>query len=372
MLSCHPDPFTAFVKDLQMYGTQVHLYRGPNVFGCVLMPETAEYSLDQYEKENVYFLAGVNPGLAKRAADSDVLWRGMFTLDFDIRKELEKNPNLSKEISKIPAAIEEMGNIIVESLEKHPLYGRFRYVVMSGNGMHVHYFGEPCTVVKEQWVAGMKNVFEEVATLTPIPPDYGCGNAGRIIRMPGSWNVKDPANKKPVDVMIWMPGYSTPPMQFVQERGKLAIAARDAVAEAQKAEFVDSGKGESDVIALINSIPVEQVIAQLFAGVHVSRVKKDGGMRFADEKGVERGFFRHCNFNIIVHEGTALFAPPVGVGYNPLGLVKTVKGLNAHDAIQWFCERSAKIREVHDAEKAEWKKENTGHDWRDLLPENLK
>lgn len=363
MLSTHIDPFVAFCKDLQIPGTEVHLYRGPNAFGCILDDRMIASELPWWNTENVYFLAGAKHGLQKRAADIDVLQRGMFTLDFDIKKEIEKNPDLLKNLQREQdCTFSGVVDAIITAIEPHPMWGKFRYVVMSGNGMHVHYFGKPCLVEKELWAAGMKNIFAEVAKITPIPPDFGCGNASRIMRMPGSWNVKDPTKRKPVDIIIWMPDAELPPLSFVQERGIIDLERYAQLQEAKKQDFIDSGGRESDLIELINQVPIEQVVAQLFHGMRVKQVKKDGGMRFADEKGEERGFFKHHQYNIIVHEGTSLFPAPAGKGYNPLGLVKAVKNWNAHDAIQWFCERSSRIRLQQEAEKREWlEKENSQH-----------
>lgn len=357
MLSTHIDPFTAFCNDLHIAGVDVHLYNGPNTFLCTLEEhkdsELKVYQLKVWSKENIYFLPGVKPGITKRAADMDVRYRGMFTLDFDIKKELEK---AGKDIWK--DTVEEMADKILCQLDRHPMWGKFRYVVMSGNGMHVHYFGEPVEVQKELWAAGMKNVFAEVAKITPIPPDFGCGNASRIMRMPGSWNVKDKLNPKPVDFLVWMPTNSLPPLSFVQERGMIEMERYAQIQEAKKQDFIDAGGRESDLIELINMVPIEQVVAQLFAGMHVKQVKKDGGMRFADEKGEERGFFKHHQYNIVVHEGTSLFPAPSGKGYNPLGLVKAAKGLSAHDAIEWFCARSSRIREAQEKDRQQWMEEH--------------
>jgi|GEM_PF-4562221 len=354
MLSTHPEPFSAFISDLQLPGCEVHLYKGPNAYGGTIFPDAPMPAW--WDTENVYFLAGVRTDLRARAADADVLQRGMFTLDFDIRKELEKK---GKDIWK--DTVEECAERIISTLEPHPMWGRFRYIVMSGNGMHVHYFGEPVGVVKEEWSAGMKDICEEIAKITPIPPDFGCTNAGRIMRMPGSWNVKNPTEKKPVDIVIWMPGVSLPPMQLVQERGRVAIQRAGQRKEQEKQEFAASGKQESGLLALINSIPIEQVVQQLL-GCRVKCTKADGGMRFVDDKNVERGFFKHHQYNIIVHEGTALFAAPVGVGYNCLGLARAVLGKTTHDTIEWFCERSAPLRDAKTAEKAAWVTSNTAEE----------
>lgn len=358
MISTYAEPFLAFCKDLHIAGDDVHLYKGAQTFGCTLesrwnagstVPELPGW----WEIENVYFLAGVKPGLEKRAADMDVRHRGMFTLDFDIRKELEKKGLTTGE--------EEFGlatTSIIEALEPHPIYGKFRYIVLSGNGMHVHYFGTPCVVEKEKWVQGMKDVFDEVSKVTPIPPDFGCGNAGRIMRMPGSWNVKDPANPKPVEIVAWMPQADVGPLEWVQERGALRIARLEAKQEQERQEFVERTGGEgSGLIALINSIPIEQVVKQL-TGCTVRAKKKDGGLRFADEKGEERGFFKHHAYNIIVHEGTGLFPAPEGKGYNCLGLAKAVLQVDTHTAIQWFAERSGPIRDLQAKEREEWIREN--------------
>lgn len=339
-------------------GCDVHLYRGPNKFGCFLdeffKRNEGDRFPDWWMKENVYFLAGVKPNLEKRAADSDVSCRAMFTLDFDIRKILE--PTAEGPVTS--DAIREAGEFVLSRLLNMPPWDKMRYAVMSGNGMHVHYFGEPVKVKKEEWVAGMKDIFSEINGFCVIPPDFGCGNAGRIMRMPGSWNVKDPKNKKPVEIIAWMPDAEVFPMKTVQDRGALALTRLAAVREAERRDFAaENPDGGSDVIDLINKIPVEQVVSQLL-NCRVSSIKKDGGLRFVDEAGKERGFFKHHQYNIIVHEGTALFPAPSGIGYNPLGLVKAVKGCPAREAIQWFSERSGPVRAEIAREKEEWSREH--------------
>lgn len=341
---------TQFVADLQLPGCDVHLYKTAKSFGAVLTPENVTALLSTWENENLYFLPGVRPGIRARAADSDVLFRGMFTCDFDIRKELEKSGRKVGEPDVATAADE-----IIAALSGHPVYGKMRYCVHSGNGLHVHYFGEPVAVHKEQWAAGLKTVFAEIAALTPIPPDFGCSNAGRIMRMPGSWNVKDAANRKPVKIITYFAGAQLPPLSFIQERGREAMHKQAEQKAVEKAAFEEKGNElGSGVIDLINSIPIEQVVAQLPLGCHVKCVKKDGGMRFVDEKGIERGFFKHNHYNVIVHEGTSLFPPPSRVGYNCLGLAKVVLGIGTTEAIEWFCARSTRVREAQQEGRTAW------------------
>lgn len=377
-LSCHQDPFQAFVRDLAIEGCEVHLYKGPNAFGLSFyntMPALPEW----WDTENTYFLAGVIPHLTKRAADTDVLKRNMFTLDFDIRKEMEKHreapvvPDYIKDlIVEIPPeeVLVRVANEIMEKLLAHPVWRNFRYVVLSGNGMHVHYFGEPVDVKKEEWAAGMKGMFNEVNSLTPMPCDTGCGNAGRIMRMPGSWNVK--GERKPVEFLAWNEG-AVFPLGTVQALGQELIREHEEKKAQERAEFEASGKEGSDVIALINQIPIEQVVKQLPLGITAHVEKKDGGLRFRDDKNVERGFFKHHKYNVVVHEGTSLFPAPSGVGYNCLGLVKTVLGIATPDAIKWFCERSPAVRAAEEKEKAEWAAQQAPKEISfidDLLPKN--
>jgi hypothetical protein len=354
MLSCHPDPFAAFCNDLQIPGCEVHLYDGPKTFHDIIHMEKIDLlgrgNGNRWDETNVYFLAGVRPGLQARAADADVLKRSMFTLDFDIRKELEK-----KSAGPVPdEAISLVAYDILGSLLLHGDFSQFRYAVLSGNGLHVHYFGTPVDVVKEEWAAGMKHIFALVNDSLILPCDTGCHNAGRIMRMPGSWNVKDPTNKKPVTFLAWNPHYTFERFESIQAWGRQDIeeAAKKKAQEA--AEFESSGKEASTVIALINQIPIEQVVKQLPLGIVAHVEKKDGGLRFRDEAGVERGFFKHHQYNIVVHEGTSLFPAPAGVGYNCLGLVKTVLKMGTPAAILWFCDRSTPVREAAEKEKAEW------------------
>jgi hypothetical protein len=285
----------------------------------------------------------------------------MFTLDFDIRNELEKRseelgaPKNPLEIDGIDMS-SHMAEHILDVLMAHATWKKFRYAVMSGNGLHVHYFGEPVEVNKDLWVAGMKTIFEEISAITPIPCDFGCGNAGRIMRMPGSWNNK--GEKKPVYFTGWMPENSLPHMSFVQERGDKALERQNELKERARAEFETvHPEGGSSVIDLINQIPIEQIVFQLL-GCRVSQHKRDGGLRFVDEHGKERGFFKHQRHNIVVHEGTALFAPPVGTGYNCFGLVKAVLKITSYETVQWCAERSAVVRDAQDKEHDAWAKEN--------------
>lgn len=355
MLSCHPEPFTAFCAELQIPGCEVHLYKGPNAFGGICRDD-AHIVYPWWNTENVYFLPGVKPGLSKRAADSDVTHRKMFTIDFDIRNELKKTQETVTDDD-----VRAMAEKIIDVLEPNNLFNAYRYAVLSGNGLHLHYFAREAFPItkKEEWSYGLKDFFTKCNKVSPIPCDMGCSNVGRIMRMPGSWNVKDPTKKKPVDFLNYKPGQSLFSMEYILREGAKIIAQENERKAQERAAFISSHPaGGSDAVDLINAIPIEQVIKQLF-GCEVKQVKKDGGMRFADEKGVERGFFKHARFNIIVHEGTSLFPPPSsGIGYNCLSLVKAVLGMDAATAIQWFCERSTPVREAQEREKRAWVEQN--------------
>lgn len=353
MISCHPDPFQAFVNDLQIEGCEVHIYRGAKTFGQILHAG-GNYGTDWWDTENIYFLAGVRPGIAVRASDHDVKRRGMFTLDFDIRKELEKRcdtPVMREEIERCAESL-------LEKLDKIPEWQSFRYAVLSGNGLHIHYFGEPMEVVKEDWSAGMRVLFDEVNAITSVPCDTGCGNAGRIMRMPGTWNLKDPLCKKPVTFLAWNIGAIFEPFSRIQENGRKSIAEAAIRRAVSAAEFaVKHPGGSSTVFDIINAVQIEQVILQLPLGITTVVQKKDHGLRFRDGRGVERGFFKHKIHNIIVHEGTSLFPASTGVGYNCLGLVKIVLGCTAHEAVEWFALRTSKLREALELENTAWRKE---------------
>ena len=352
MISCDPEPLAAFVHDLQIEECEVHLYDGPKAFGCLLTEENYRFAIQRFGTNDLYFLAGVRPGMTARAADADIVKRGMFTLDFDVRKALIKRGEEPIE-EKMLSTMEK----ILNELTEHSPWGNFRYAVHSGNGLHVHYFGTPVPMEEDVWSAGMREIFEEISSFTTIPADTCMQNAGRIARMPGSWNIKGEENRKlwkPVYFLRWNKDATVGDLRLVMEKGAARTKREESTKEVQRKAFEDRKGTGGDLFTIINEIPIEQVVHQLPLGCPNEKRKRDGGIHFYDAKWGMAAFFKHKEHNVIIHGGTSHFAPPVGKGYTCLGLVRTVLGCTTREAIAWFAEQSVRVREEMEREKKEW------------------
>ena len=139
--------------------------------------------LEENPKKDLYFLAGVDPERGmERAGDSHVWKKSHFFLDYDIRTNEKK---ISDE------EIKELARWLSRALADHPILHRWRYIVFTGNGLHVHYMGDPVEVKSsEDWQRGMRWLLDQAAAHTQLEPDRGCTNVARLCRLPGSYNNK--------------------------------------------------------------------------------------------------------------------------------------------------------------------------------------
>ncbi len=182
MNSSSPDNYQTFISDLQIPGCVVQAGMAMTVEKHLTLENFAEY-IEANTHKDLYFLAGVNPARDKlRARDMDILMKNHLFIDLDLRK---------KESSITDTEIKEIGYSLPETLATHPILSQWRYISFSGNGLHIHYFGDPVAIdTPESWKTGMENILRVFTQHTGIQVDSGCTNAARICRIPGSWNNK--------------------------------------------------------------------------------------------------------------------------------------------------------------------------------------
>lgn len=147
------------------------------------------------EKENIYFLAWISKK-DKRNNDHDILVKNYFFLDFDIRnyfRDSEQSEITDDEIIKI-------WEDLARFLNQNPKYGfnQWRYIVYTGNWIHLYYVWDPLEVwkdisVKEYsfWISVIYNAFKEYIGSPYLSPDIACKNIGRIARLPDTINQKN-------------------------------------------------------------------------------------------------------------------------------------------------------------------------------------
>jgi len=176
--------------------------------------------------KDLYFLGGVDPQRGReRARDEDVKQKNHFFIDLDLRTQ---NPEITD------GEIKEVGHTLEETLANHSFLGRWRYICFSGNGLHIHYFGDSVPLTSlEQWREGMKHLISTFEKHTGMEADKGCINAARLCRLPGSWNNK---NSKHVhtEILLHRPDAKVDVGLIEQSGAKMAQYAKNA------------GEGESE------------------------------------------------------------------------------------------------------------------------------
>ena len=144
--------------------------------------------------ENIYFLHGITKK-DKRNNDHDLCKKNSFFIDFDIRKYFRE-----KEWNEI--SDEEIKDIWVDLwkyLKQNPKYwfNQWRWIVFTGNGLHIHYIGDtmavPDEITPKEYQAGVSKIYKAFYEYMGVPyfePDWMCRNIGRVARLPWSINQK--------------------------------------------------------------------------------------------------------------------------------------------------------------------------------------
>lgn len=131
-------------------------------------------------QKNVYMLAGVKKGLQGRAKDADIIEKNYMAFDFDLLKDKGYSPEQIK--VELMAATD---FLLAESSSLKNILA----VVFSGGGGHI-YYRTPLIRDFKNWRGVYKQAMAALEKTTGWKADGACQNPGRIMRLPGSWNVK--------------------------------------------------------------------------------------------------------------------------------------------------------------------------------------
>ncbi len=214
--------YEAFIRDLQISGCLVQVGMVNMILGAIDHKNYGRFVLTNVDKD-LYFLGGVDPLRGReRARDEDVKQKNHFFIDLDLRV---KNPLISD------TDIKEVGYSLEEILAKHQHLCDWRYICFSGNGLHVHYFGNPVPLKSlEHWREGMKNLISTFEKHTGMEADKGCINAARLCRLPGSWNNKNGRHTQ-VEILLHHPHKKFNVGLIEQSGAKTAQYAKSAEAD---------------------------------------------------------------------------------------------------------------------------------------------
>lgn len=331
-----------FLEKLKITGTVIQIGEVDLVDCQIAFGEALDF--DNYIKanqnKNLYFLAGVQEGTAGRAKDTDVVKKNHLCFDFDIRKVEKKDGRDCDD-----AQLLEKANNILNLLNCHEMFKTFSFAFLSGNGLHIYYFGNTIDITSpEVFKTGMELLVKEISEIAGFPADKACINAARLFRMPGSVNQK---NNKRVVALAENEAFS-PLLDKVQEIGELEL-------EKKTKEIISSSVqqgAENGVYQAINAVPIQDIVCKLM------------GWRFDGKKhwyapGSDRisACFLARDGNYVVHGGTNHFSDQQK-GYSPFQFVRMKLGLNDKQTFEWFENENADIKKMADEAREKFSSKN--------------
>jgi len=312
---------TNFFNKLQIDGCKIQFGEVNNVL--VEAPYNKDYDLQKYmtddfllknNNKNLYFLAGVNNNCQGRAKDSDILSINHIAFDFD-------NVTIGE------------AEVLLDNLRRSYLSG-FNFALHSGGGVHINYFFDPIAITPEEFSIKMNKLCKEMDDKSGFETDKACTNIGRIMRIPGSNNVK-----RGVETNILFEQWDE--YQLILD---IADKIEDEIQPHTAPEIHINAEGTVDEV--INSIPVESLMIKLMSEIHgqyLTFVTELG--HFKDSSGKEKAFFKGRDKNVIFSGGSDWIPKPVnGTGYGSFGLVREMLGIDSAQAYIWFNDNFEEVK----------------------------
>lgn len=325
-----------FFNKLRLPGTTIHIGELNHVDHSITsdMPFDFEAYLATNRSKNLFFLAGIDPAISSRASDSDIIKKNYIVFDFDIRQQEEEalhRPCDDGSLLRIAKSMQ-------QALDSSESFKDYSCIVLSGNGIHIYYFGTPIEMAdrKEVFKAGAKSLVEEIEKVVSFPADHACINPARIFRMPGSINNKE-SNDSPKPVIILAENDCTSGLlDEVMPRG---LARLEKVAHPDAIKTVQVDAEEEDEFTTINNIPIADVVCKIFPNW-----KFDNKQHFSEVgTSKQKACFVANDGNYIVHGGTDHFSS-AQKGLGPFQFVREVQELSNRKTFKWFEKHYPELR----------------------------
>jgi len=333
-----------FFGDISISGCNAQISTLNTVFGIATDFKSAQAVIDKNSKEDLYILGGVISERKTRAKDEHIISKNYFFFDFDVRNDYKKQNNgvdiSDDEIIKIADYVE-------QKLATHDLLKHWKYMIFTGNGIHVYFFGDVVDIKNKRWWSlGVDNMMNEVLRITGMQPDIGCKNVSRIARLPNSYNHKH-GNCKLVKIIKYQE--SSFDIEKIQKIGE----DQDKVSQPEQKKQQPQQQVRENTLDVINEIPIAGLVCELTGwsldsdGIHFI----DGG------SSKQKACFVADNGNFLVHGGTD-HLPHSATGFSPFEFVRAQLNLNAAETFSWFKKRYSHIMTVSIKESERKKKES--------------
>lgn len=333
-----------FFKDISVEGCLIQIGSENRVFDTIPYKDSLQIAIvqkciDYWNDHNLFFLGGVkeDPTMkTERASDADILKKNYFYIDLDLRKA---HPEMTD------ADIKDSAKTWKELLELDRELRDWRYIVFTGNGLHIYYMFEPVEVAdKNAWKMGLTEYIKRAETLLSENIDHACVNVARIARLPSSFNHKSEPPKH-VEIIDFQDKYAAFGAT-IQRTGAERMEKIKEDNERKASELKVMFPLELDTYKAIQSLPIANVVCRIFGW------DTDGKHFYSAGSKQKSACFVPEGENYLVHGGTS-HIPPTQTGFRAFELVKEVKKWENRDVFQWFKEQYVEISRLSIKEQKE-------------------
>ncbi len=310
-----------FLADLEIDGCIIQVGEKDTVSGYFTKTLEIPALVSEEPERDLFFVGGVNPSKGKeRAKDEDITKKNYIYFDIDVRKTLEFDSS--------DEDIKRLAETKFLPLLNDSKFSSWRYVVFTGNGLHVYYFSEDPVEIKatDFWRMGMAQLVKEFSDVIDTPVDRQCVNAARIARLPGSYNNKQ--EPKLVEILFTQDCYSNI-ISCVEEAGRAEAAKITEENKKKETHDLLLSPSEADNFKRVNSIPIATVVQK------VTGWETDGRDFWEPQNKKRKACFVPPGSNCLIHGGTD-HLPETYPAFSCFNFVKAKLNYDNSQAFFWF------------------------------------
>lgn len=285
---------------------------------------------------NIYFLWGVRKDLVYwqgiRAKDADIVKKRYFCIDIDMRKNFEEE---FWEKCSDEDIIQEWLNISKYISELNEYFSEWRYIVFSGNGIHLYYVSDSQEISKEDYNLAVERIFrqwDKIVWSKTFSSDHACKNIARILRLPWSINQKNWSEVKIIaeqDIKSRL----VDSFKTLADTEKQEAEDRNKIKQKEIEQRMSTySKDDNNLYEVINQIPSWQI-----AQILLPQFPFDWKKNFKNEKWWFCWYFYNAEDNTIVNGWSRFFNWWYEWSWwNNFSLVKRFKNWTDRETFEYF------------------------------------
>lgn len=275
---------------------------------------------------NIYYLNWVNADKEQwqRASDRDILLTSSFCIDIDLR-------NQSNEAITNDEIINEWMEFI--KYVDDELFKEWSKVVFTGNGLHIHYYGNTRAIDKniyKDWVSYIFNLWDDYIGDYKFYSDKACCNIARILRLPWTINQKNWAEVK----ILWEQKMNSQLFNNIEKYAQIIKKQKDKETKKRAKETIErlATYGVDEDYSKIQRIPAYEIALLIHP-----EFPFDWKKNFKNNKGGFVGYFYNKSTNSICNWWSRFFnLGDSNSCYAPFQLIKNELWFTNRETFEYF------------------------------------